>query len=174
MNWEAIGAIGDMIGGIAVLVTLAYLAIQVRQNTNSVRGAAEMESGRMRMDWHAIPAHDPDLGEIWEKAMLDPKSISWQELGRFRWFIASYFFMLESSWFQYKRGLLDDSGWIPLERAMIGLLSNQSVSDWWDAEGSPYSVNFRNYVEKLRQTNTESDWRYQSHMELHKKRSQRL
>ena len=30
MNWDAIGAIGQVIGSVAVLVTLVYLAIQVR------------------------------------------------------------------------------------------------------------------------------------------------
>ena len=32
MNWEAIGAIGELVGGIAVIATLIYLAIQVRQS----------------------------------------------------------------------------------------------------------------------------------------------
>ena len=84
MNWRTIGAIGDLVGGIAVLATRVYLAIQVRQNTNSVRGAAEMESGRMRMEWHAIAASDPHLAEIWEKAMQNSQSLLWQELDRFR------------------------------------------------------------------------------------------
>lgn len=30
MNWEAIGAIAEILGAVAVLVTLAYLAVQVR------------------------------------------------------------------------------------------------------------------------------------------------
>ena len=30
MNWDAVGAIAETIGGIAVLVTLVYLAVQVR------------------------------------------------------------------------------------------------------------------------------------------------
>ncbi len=30
MNWDAIGAIGDFVGGAAVIVTLAYLALQVK------------------------------------------------------------------------------------------------------------------------------------------------
>jgi len=37
MNWEAAGAIGEIVGSIAVLITLIYLAIQVRQNTRHVR-----------------------------------------------------------------------------------------------------------------------------------------
>ena len=32
MNWEAIGAIGELVGGIAVIATLIYLAIQVRHS----------------------------------------------------------------------------------------------------------------------------------------------
>ena len=40
MNWEAIGAIGEVLGAIAVLVTLAYLAIQIRQNTQAMRVTA--------------------------------------------------------------------------------------------------------------------------------------
>ena len=39
MNWEAIGAIGETIGAIAVVLTLVYLSIQIRQNTRSVRAA---------------------------------------------------------------------------------------------------------------------------------------
>lgn len=32
MNWEAIGAVGEVVGAIAVLVTIFYFAIQIRQN----------------------------------------------------------------------------------------------------------------------------------------------
>jgi hypothetical protein len=33
MNWDAIGAVGEMIGALAVVVTLVYLALQVRAST---------------------------------------------------------------------------------------------------------------------------------------------
>jgi hypothetical protein len=36
MNWEAIGAVGEIVGAIAVVVTVGYLAFQIRQNTRSV------------------------------------------------------------------------------------------------------------------------------------------
>ncbi len=40
MNWEAIGAIGEVLGAIAVLVTLLYLAVQIRQNTQALKVTA--------------------------------------------------------------------------------------------------------------------------------------
>jgi len=40
MNWEAIGAIGEVLGAVAVLVTLVYLAVQIRQNTQALKVTA--------------------------------------------------------------------------------------------------------------------------------------
>ncbi|MCZ6719870.1 MAG: hypothetical protein O6944_12065 [Gammaproteobacteria bacterium] len=37
MNWVAIGAIGELVGGAAVIATLIYLAVQLRQNTKGIR-----------------------------------------------------------------------------------------------------------------------------------------
>ena len=34
MTIQDLGAIGDLVGGVAVLVTLLYLAMQIKQNTN--------------------------------------------------------------------------------------------------------------------------------------------
>ena len=34
MNWDALAAIGEIIGALAVVVTLGYLAIQVRHSVN--------------------------------------------------------------------------------------------------------------------------------------------
>ena len=37
MNWEAIGAIGEVVGAAAVVVTLGYLAVQIRANTAALK-----------------------------------------------------------------------------------------------------------------------------------------
>lgn len=40
VNWEAVGAVGEIIGGAAVVLTLAYLAFQIRYNTRATRASA--------------------------------------------------------------------------------------------------------------------------------------
>jgi hypothetical protein len=37
MNWEAVGAVSELVGAIAVLVSLLYLANQIRQSTATTR-----------------------------------------------------------------------------------------------------------------------------------------
>ena len=39
MNWEAIGAVGEVVGAIAVVSTLIYLAVQIRHNNRSLAEA---------------------------------------------------------------------------------------------------------------------------------------
>ena len=39
MNWEAIGAVGEVAGAAGVIASLIYLAVQIRQNTRSVEAA---------------------------------------------------------------------------------------------------------------------------------------
>ena len=34
MNWEAVGAISQIVGAVLVGITLIYLAVQLRQNTS--------------------------------------------------------------------------------------------------------------------------------------------
>ena len=40
MNWDAIGAIGEVLGAVGVIVTLIYLARQIRQNSRQLMGAS--------------------------------------------------------------------------------------------------------------------------------------
>ena len=42
MNWEAIGAIGEFMGGVVVVVSLVYLAAQIRQSNRHAEASAEL------------------------------------------------------------------------------------------------------------------------------------
>lgn len=37
MNWDALGAVAELLAAIGVIISLLYLAVQIRQNTQSVR-----------------------------------------------------------------------------------------------------------------------------------------
>ena len=41
MNWEAIGAIGEVLGAVGVILTLGYLAFQIRQNNRHLAHEAQ-------------------------------------------------------------------------------------------------------------------------------------
>jgi hypothetical protein len=51
MNWEALGAIGETVGAVAVVVTLGYLAVQIRRNTRWLRASIADSHYRGVVGW---------------------------------------------------------------------------------------------------------------------------
>ena len=65
MNWEAIGAVGEVAGALLVGVTLLYLAFQVRQNARSNRAALSWSMNEALADLNGRLSSDAELTDIW-------------------------------------------------------------------------------------------------------------
>jgi hypothetical protein len=83
MNWEAIAAIGEILGALAVVVTVAYLAVQVRQNTASVSTSTyeSVVSGFNRINLSI--AEDEELASLFQRGLYEPDSLTENEGVRF-------------------------------------------------------------------------------------------
>jgi len=68
MNWEAIAAIGQMLGSIAVLVTLGYLAVQLRHSRTALLGSITLTRAAMLRDQMMAGASDEGLAHLIVKA----------------------------------------------------------------------------------------------------------
>jgi hypothetical protein len=51
MNWDAVGAVGETIGALAVVITLAYLAIQIRVSRTVAADANRLTRTNGVRDW---------------------------------------------------------------------------------------------------------------------------
>ena len=166
MTFEDLGNLGDLVGGLGVVATLIYLATQIRHNTESVRGAAELDAARMRMDWHIVAATNPELADLWERSFRNPSAVTQAEASQFLWYISAYFHLLEGFWFQHKRGLLEDDAFLPIRVAIRGLLSNPLILEFWRNEMSVLSPGFRAFGNELLARDAEGDWTFTSMEEI--------
>ena len=76
MTLEDLGNLGDFLGGIAVIVTLIYLVVQIRQNTKLLRKSAEQ---MIRSDSTAVvslAAQSPENAALYHKGLGDPDGLS--------------------------------------------------------------------------------------------------
>ena len=70
MNWDAIGAVGEIVGATAVVVSLVYLAIQIRtQNRESQMAAAHEIIAAFRS--MQVPLHSSELADLWHRAITN-------------------------------------------------------------------------------------------------------
>ena len=64
MNWEAISAVGEIVGSIAVVITLAYLALQTRQNSKHTKSLLQ-QGQTNRVTTLLLSLATPDLANVW-------------------------------------------------------------------------------------------------------------
>ena len=87
MNLNDLANLGQIIGAVAVVVSLIYVALQIRQNTNAIRSAAAQTVHEHFASWYRLVAADPDLSQIVVNGLRDYSSLSEMQRARF---IATY------------------------------------------------------------------------------------
>ena len=84
MQWEAIGAIGELAGAVAVVVTLIYLSAQIRQNNRNLQEATSSTINQGLMSINGRLSTDPEFSDIVLRGRADPDSLEEVEFERFR------------------------------------------------------------------------------------------
>jgi formate/nitrite transporter FocA (FNT family) len=113
MNWEAIAAIGEIVGAIAVVVSLVYLALQIRTQNKQAKLTAIHEMSRE----HGIASETMatgSLSNIFVRANKDYQSITEAEAVQLVVFVTGLFRAWESAFLEnrvdcFVRLLLADS-----------------------------------------------------------------
>ena len=68
MNWEAIGALSDFAGAAAVVITLVYLSVQVREAQKTSKSHATITATNLASKWRTNLIQDQYLAEIVTRA----------------------------------------------------------------------------------------------------------
>ena len=64
MTISELGSIGEFVSSIAVVLSLIYVAIQVRQNTKEMRAASKESNANKFVDFNMAIASNPDLLKV--------------------------------------------------------------------------------------------------------------
>ena len=161
MNWNAVGALGEILGAIAVLITLVYLALQIRQNTKAMKRTAFQElvnyyatvtdfySTREGAELVAKARHGLDL-------LDEPDRIRILNL------TGKSFAHLQNAHQQWTEGFINESQWNQLSAVLVATLSSKSTRAIWAITKDRYSLEFQNWVDSF-----DGDEEYASKMEQH-------
>jgi len=107
MNWEAIGAIGEVVGAISVVATLAYLAVQIRRTDTTSRAQARqtMIDTWASRNWDL--AKDSRMSHAFSAALDRWPDISAEEKFIFDCGMGSYLANIQNGILLRDSGLLD-------------------------------------------------------------------
>ena len=111
MNLGDLANLGQVIGAIAVVVSLFYVANQIRQNTNAVRSATAQTVHEHFANWYHLIAADAELARIAANGLRDYASLSEQEKVRFIAACMAFLSYGQNAFLKWRQGLLEPALW---------------------------------------------------------------
>ena len=147
MDWQAVGAISELIGAVAVVVTLIYLAVQIRQNTSGIRASAYQTWSDAKT---ALYEHSSDtLSRTIAQGLDNPLALTNDNYIQFAFWCQQYVLAAQTTYFLQKDGIIPHSVFQTEFATTAELLSNTlGASQWWAAGArTQFSEDFVNAIE---------------------------
>ncbi len=147
MSLEQASYLSQIVGAIAVLASLLFIALQIRQNTESQRVVAVSTLANAIAAINVPAMQSPALGEALAKATRDWKGASREQRVLAHFFLFSYFKLGENAWYQHQRGVLETTQWAGWETMLRVFYHSVGVrEDWWPRRRRAYSPEFQAYL----------------------------
>ncbi len=153
MNWDAIGAIAELLGAIGVIASLLYLARQMRNGAADARRAAEhgrraaAQSVFSKMNTvFETMAPNPQLADVFNRGMANLSVLSSEEVVQF----SSVMFNIVRPYeelLHYKRaGVVEDWVWESVEAMVLPVLAAPGPLEWWAKRESWFTSAFQAHI----------------------------
>jgi len=156
MNWEAVSAIGELIGAGAIIISLVYLAYQLRQNTHSIKLAALQSTMDRWIEWSGVLATTPDLAQIVHRGNANYHSLDPAEALRYGAYVQMFFDAVENYHTQ-----LVDIGIGGDESVLESIVRRRIVipgfAQWWQENTGDYDAGFVAMIERIRGSSSECE-----------------
>lgn len=153
MNWDAIGAAAEILGALAVFLSLIYLALQTRNNTRALRSAAFHQVRDSFADVSLTLAQEPSLASIVSRAMGGKNDLNEEEIYQFNFFLTSFLRRGESAYFQSMDGALQMESWLGIKETVTLALCTHYGRQWWNNNVENSSARFtKEYTAVLEKT----------------------
>ncbi len=145
---QDLGALGELLGSIAVLATLVYLALQTRQNTLAIAAQLDAAALGATQNWFLSLATSNEL----EEAMAEDRTTDMTtNQSRRAVLFAAYLNLVQWRIHHARRGLLPtfpEAGAAAIVRNLF--TSFRSFEGWWEGSKALFLPDFVEWVEEQR------------------------
>src|SRR5438477_13060569 len=148
-DWEAISAISQMIGSVAVVFSVLYLALQVHGSTRVAKLAAQDAAATALREVTRPFAENAELARIWQIGLEDLQSLSAEDQTRF--FHSTYQFLkaFETIHFHHVYGLMDEQTWVGWCGLLKHYIVSPGIAHYWRLRRDLFSARFQEFIASL-------------------------
>jgi hypothetical protein len=135
MSRETFAFLFQLLSAFSVVVSLVYLAFQIRENTRAMRRAATFDIIRDLSEQNRMLITVPDLSELYLKTVEKPQELTAKERLRFSSVVMHSLASFEIALDYHRDGLISDEHIGKYTQVILQLFENPVVMEWWEKEG---------------------------------------
>jgi hypothetical protein len=149
MNWDAVSAISQLVGSVAVVLSVLYLGLQVHRSTRVAKLATQDAAATAMRDVTKPFMENAELERIWRVGLEDLSALSAEDRARF--FSAAYQFLkaFETIHFHFVYGLMDRELWDGWHGLLRHYVAAPGLAHYWKLRPEVFSERFRRFVNAL-------------------------
>jgi len=158
MNLQDLANIGELLGGLAILVSLIYLILSVRQNTSQLRESlkslqrTEKRAAYEQHDRYRVATLDRDLAQLWLQGLAGELTDR-VDRHRFNNLMVMSTYSSQNNWDLIQAGLDEDEDqWNRIAPLTAALYDSEGGKKWWEQSRYAFRPDFVEAVETHRQT----------------------
>jgi hypothetical protein len=148
MNWGALGAIGEIVGAIGVIVSLLYLASQVRSNSRQLRHVSAQAVLDKLNGLIGQLAFTAGAGDVWTRGLSGLEALrDDEEIVRFSSMMLQAFWAYEEVLHYRNSGLIEDWAWTHAKAPVEHFMRTPGFQQWWILRSDWFSPSFQAHVQ---------------------------
>ena len=144
---QILGSFGEFFGAIAVVISLIFVGISVRQNTKALKSNTLHDVKDTIREVNLAWAENQGLSELMFEGLSDLEKLS--GASRFRFYTSAHNLILgyENLYLQHIEAVLDEKHWAGMAQHMVDAMSLPGLRAYWADRKHWFTNEFRDYIE---------------------------
>ena len=155
MNWEMLSAIGQVVAAIGVIISLIYLAAQIREQNKERRRAGINILTVQWSDLVKTGQESREFAEFFLRGIRSFEALDAPDKLRFSAFFTRFTRNCEGMFIYYRDGALEKALWDQVARTIADYFAYPGVREWWATRKHWLTDEFRGVVETIMANNPE-------------------
>ncbi len=148
MTLSELASIGSFVSGIAVLVSLVFLSLQIRQANKNQR--AIIQQGRAtRIADFLLHVVEPSLLPAWSAGLSGDREIGPERYFQFMYIARARFISFEDSFLQRRSGLMEDGVFLGHMNSFRQVFNAPGLRAAWKLTRTSYDPDFAHLVDGI-------------------------
>ena len=149
LNWDAIGAIAELLGALGVIASVLYLALQIRTNTRSQESTVQHSLHEETVSRMMAFAQDSELADRVIRANDSWDQLTRVEKAQVASFTRAVFKGFENIYLQYLGGFYSEEDFVGTKEAIRLNVQRSYFEGIWAHEKVTFRQSFQEFVDEI-------------------------